>query len=249
MTDDQDPTGMRHLLSGLKEKGPMPADLAERIRATLEDEHAQRVASTGEDDTSTFFSEMDDPDEARPRRRYRSAPLVLAAAAALVMVLGVGGLILERSAGGSDEAGSSAQTAQQESRQGSDAAAPREGKDSSTASASEAPAFAITASGRDYTRGTAGDDAARLLEDPGSVKANEDDDVLGTLTTAAGATDCLARLGQPQMTAVVVDVATFDGAPGLLLIAQALPAGGARAWAVTEGCAPIWSDPVDVPVR
>ena len=31
MTDDNDPTGMRHLLAGLKESGPMPADLNERI--------------------------------------------------------------------------------------------------------------------------------------------------------------------------------------------------------------------------
>lgn len=250
MTDDHDPTGMRHLLSSLRESGPMPADLAERIRATLEDEQAQRVAPTAaDDDTTTFFSAMDDPDQERPRRLYRSAPLVLAAAAALVVALGVGGLVLERTTGGSDAADSSAQPARQESRQGGDAGSRPADSASSTASASEAPAFAITASGTDYTRRSTAGAAARLLADPGSATANEDDQVLGTLTTAAGATDCLARLGQPQMTAVVVDVATFDGEPGLLLVAQALPDGAAKAWAVTKGCEPIWPDPVDVPVR
>ena len=43
MTQDQDPTGMRHLLASLRESGPMPDDLAERIRATLADEQAART--------------------------------------------------------------------------------------------------------------------------------------------------------------------------------------------------------------
>ncbi|MCW4601788.1 hypothetical protein ON003_09390 [Janibacter hoylei] len=44
MTEDQDPTGMRHLLASLKESGPMPADLNKRITESLADEEAARQA-------------------------------------------------------------------------------------------------------------------------------------------------------------------------------------------------------------
>ncbi|UUZ44844.1 hypothetical protein LP422_21645 [Janibacter limosus] len=67
MTDQKDPTGMRHLLASLKESGPMPADLSDRIRASLADEHAARGGTT--DDAATddaghesgFWGAMDEP--------------------------------------------------------------------------------------------------------------------------------------------------------------------------------------------
>lgn len=48
------------------------------------------------------------------------------------------------------------------------------------------------------------------------------------------------------MQAVVVDVAKFDGEDGLLIVAQSLPDGPAKAWAITSGCEPIWPDAVDL---
>ena len=39
MTEDQDPTGMRHLLASLKESGPMPADLNKRMLAAQQRAH------------------------------------------------------------------------------------------------------------------------------------------------------------------------------------------------------------------
>ena len=104
MTDDNDPTGMRHLLAGLKESGPMPADLNERIRASLADEQAARSgesAGDASDESSTFWRTMDD-EGGRPLRPRRSgAPWILGAAAATVVALGVGGLML-RDSGGED---------------------------------------------------------------------------------------------------------------------------------------------------
>lgn len=250
MTDnDQDPTGMRHLLAGLKETGPMPADLARRIHASLEDERTDTAHKTGPEGTSSFWTTMDDQElDTGPtplRRRRSAAPWILGAAAATVVALGVGGLMLRDSgpAGSGDSAGAAAP---QTSAATSSDSARSEAKDGSEDDEG-VPAFAITASGADYSEDTLADGAAKLLKDPATFPANKDDRAVGTLTTAAGATDCLARLGQPQMQAVVVDVATFDGEDGLLLIAESLPDGPSRAWAITSGCEPIWKGPVEVP--
>lgn len=249
MTDQQDPTGMRHLLASLKESGPMPADLNDRIRASLADEHAARGGTT--DDAATddaghesgFWGAMDEPGRSPLRRRRPVAPWILGAAAATVVALGVGGLMLKNAGtdgGTSDAAAQSESRAQQTTGQSSAGAA-------APSADSEVPAFAITASGADYSKATLADGAAKLLDNPTEFPRNSDDKALGTMTTAAGATDCLARLGQPQMQAVVIDVARFDGKDGLLLIAETLPEGPSLAWAVTSGCEPIWPDPVRVP--
>ena len=250
MTDDNDPTGMRHLLAGLKESGPMPADLNERIRASLADEQAARSgesAGDASDESSTFWRTMDD-EGGRPLRPRRSgAPWILGAAAATVVALGVGGLML-RDSGGED---ASSAAPEQTASASDEAGGSGELKDSSaTASADdEVPAFVVTASGTDYTRDGLADRAAKLLENPTEFPDNTNDKALGTLTTAAGATDCLGRLGQPQMQAVVIDVARFDGRDGLLLIGDSPPDGPARAWAVTSGCEPIRPGSVEVPSR
>lgn len=249
MPEDQDPTGMRHLLAGLRESGPMPDDLAERIRVSLEDEQRSRSPHPGADDTADaepgFWTTMDDPAGASPPHRSRrsAGPLLLGAAAATVIALGVGGLVLRDS--GPDAA--SPRTADAPAATSETSAGSTVATDSGSAEKGDVPAFAITASGVDYQRDTLAGKAAALLDDPTSAATASDDRALGTLTTAAGATDCLGRLGQPQMNAVVVDVATFDGTQGLLLIGDSPPDGPAKAWAITSGCEPIWKDPVEVP--
>ncbi|KRE39080.1 hypothetical protein ASG73_01625 [Janibacter sp. Soil728] len=248
MTDNQDPTGMRHLLASLKESGPMPADLNDRIRASLADEQAARAGDAGDaaagdaDGESGFWGAMDEPGPTPLRRRRPVAPWILGAAAATVIALGVGGLMLKNGGGqeaSSDAAAQSGSSAQPTADRGAPA-------DATPSADSEVPAFVITASGADYSKATLADGAAKLLDNPTEFPDNTDDKALGTMTTAAGATDCLARLGQPQMQAVVIDVARFDGKDGLLLIAESLPDGPSRAWAVTSGCEPIWPNPVKV---
>lgn len=253
MTEEQDPTGMRHLLASLRESGPMPADLNDRIRASLAEEHAARGNSEGmtdgPDDGSAFWQTMEEDGVHPLRRRRQVMPWILGAAAATVVALGVGGLML-KGGGGQEMADSApAPSAADQSSQaaGQDDAA--SGSGSAPSADSEVPAFVITASGSDYSQDTVADGAATLLDNPTEFPDNSDDKALGTMTTAAGATDCLARLGQPQMQAVVIDVARFDGEDGLLLIAETLPDGPSRAWAVTSGCEPIWPDFVDVPTK
>ena len=104
----------------------------------------------------------------------------------------------------------------------------------------------ITDSGTDYTREDLPAEAARLRADPRAVPALEDESAIEGMGTAAAAGDCLARLGHPELQPVVIDVAHFEGEPGLLLIADEVPEGEVRAWAVTTGCEPIWNEAFSV---
>ncbi len=269
MSDEHDPTGMSHLLAGLKEPGPMPDELSERIHASLVQEQAARMAAQSDtdadtdagadsaDDTSSadtpsadtvaetgLWSDFDSSDRRPPRPG--GGRWILAAAAAAVLVTGVGGLFAIR---GNDDAPSSAESAQSPAATSAEKSAESPDADSTEGSDDDGtvPAFVIAASGTDYSRSGLGQEAARLLADPESVPKNADDSILGTMSTAAGAGDCLARLGHPEVQPVVLDVARFGDTPGVLIIAETLPSGSAQAWAVTTGCEPIWPGPTEVP--
>lgn len=248
MTDDQDPTGMSHLLAGLKETGPMPDDLNDRIRASLADEQAARAAEDAdppeeiEDDDaserSTFWAGMD-TDESRPRRRTSTAGRwVLGIAAGAVVAMGIGGIFAVR--GGDEDAASDSAGGQETSRENS------EGSAAADSTPSETPAFAVTESGTTYTRADLASQAGALYADPGEGGELEDTSVLGTMSTAAGAKDCLSRLGSPDLQPVVIDVARFGDTPGVLIIAEPMPDGTPKAWAVTTGCEQIWDGPADI---
>lgn len=248
MTDDQDPTGMRHLLAGLKESGPMPDDLSDRIRASLEQEQAARTGSaSGSGDGGAFWSEMDSDERAPGRRRHPAGRWVLGIAVAAVLALGVGGFL----ALGSDEgSGSPGTTASGDeggnSPSSSDGSEGSDGSDSS-GTPSQVPAFAITHTETEYSRANLQEKAAELEADPRGAPDLKDPSLLDGMDTAAAASDCLARLGQPELLPVVVDVATFNGEEGLLLVAEQAPEGKVRAWAVSTGCEPIWKK--SFPVR
>ena len=238
MTEDRDPTGMSRLLAGLKESGPMPEDLNERIRARLAHEQASRRAA-GDAEGTGFWDEMDSGAR-RPRRSSgRAGRWIFGLAAAAVLAVGVGGVI--SLSGGEEEsrtASDSGAVAPEGAGQGS--STPSEESSSESAGSTEVPAFAITQSGTDYTRESLPQQALRLESDPRAVPALEDESVVDGMGTAAGAGDCLTRLGHPELQPVVIDVAHFEGEPGLLLIAEEMPAGEVRAWAVTTGCEQIW---------
>lgn len=260
MTDDQDPTGMSHLLAGLKETGPMPDDLNDRIRASLASEQATRSeedpdgvdapdgpesttdSGEGRDDAAdraAFWSEMDQEGTGPSRRSTPAGRWVLGIAAAAVLVMGVGGIFAIRGGdeGASDSAGSSAPSQTELSG----------GEDSEAApSAEETPAFAVTDSGRTYTQSALGSEAGELYANPARADELKDSTALGTMSTAAGAKDCLSRLGSPDLQPVVIDVGYFGETPGLLIIAEPVPEGTPQAWAVTTGCEKIWDGPTDV---
>lgn len=264
MTDEQDPTGMSHLLAGLKETGPMPDDLNDRIRASLAGEQAAREDEAADDEAaglhgedaadvestegadedaserSGFWSQVDEDGRGPSRRSTPAGRWVLGIAAAAVVVMGIGGIFAVR--GGDDDASDSAGATQQTSSAQDDSNADSEAAPSDE----ETPAFAVTDSGQTYTRGDLGSQAASLYNNPNQGDEVEDTSILGSLSTAAGARDCLTRLGSPELQPVVIDVASFGETSGVLIIAEPVPAGTPKAWAVTTGCEEIWDGPTDV---
>lgn len=250
MTDDQDPTGMSHLLAGLKESGPMPDDLNDRIRASLAGEEAARSGGTSvdedaaedareDDDRTAFWAEMDNDGRSPSRRSTRAGRWVLGIAAAAVVVMGVGGIFAIR---GGDDGPSDAAAGGSSQQQA-------EGDSSTTASGSSpsaTPAFAVTGTDTKYSRANLAEQAGELYADPGSAKKLKDSSVIDSMGTAAGAKDCLSRLGSPELQPVVIDVAYFGDTPGVLIIGEPVPNGAPQAWAVTTGCTKIWPGPTKV---
>lgn len=252
MTDEKDPTGVSHLLAGLKETRPMPPDLAERIQASLEGEQLAResAAAEGEADDEApaessaspgFWNEMDSEDATPRRRSSRAGRWVLGLAAAAVLVMGVGGIFAIR-AGDSPDGAADAPAASQERADGSQQSTTSAARDEG----GSVPAFAVTQSDTDYTQDALPSQAREIMKDPDSAEQLTDDSMLGSLSTAAGAKDCLGRLGNSELQPVVVDVAEFEGEPGVLLIAEPVPEGSPKAWAITTGCEEIWPGPADL---
>ncbi|MGL5908914.1 MAG: hypothetical protein ACRCZP_02865, partial [Phycicoccus sp.] len=106
---EHDPTGIRELLSRLPEPGPMPPDLVARISAALADESGgvarlRPDSTTASSDLGTMpRSDRTGPDDDRtavlvPSRRPRWQ--VLGAAAAVLAVVGLGGLVVSTMPGG-----------------------------------------------------------------------------------------------------------------------------------------------------
>ena len=232
MSKDEDPTGISRLLAGLRETGPMPEDLVQRIRTSLDEEQVAREDSEGEDG----FWEAGDESllEDEPDRRGMGR-VVLLGAAGLVGVAAVGSLLIGV-LGGDEDAGKDAGSSPQ----------PSVTTTASTSNTKNVPAFVITRSGTDYTQSDFGEQAAPLLKGPSGLNGTPGEELVGTMDTAAGARDCLSRLGSPELIPVALDIATFDGRRGVAIVAELPPDGEAKAFAVTTGCEPIWSGPSEV---
>lgn len=255
MTDQDDPTGMARLLAGLRETGPMPEDLVQRIRTSLDEEQVAREDASATDDPddnpsggagaegeqTPFWEGLADADEPpdEPRRngpRRRTGRWVLAGAAGLVGVAAVGSLAVNQFGGEGESSGDAA----------AQSAAQSPATTATTGTSGDTPPFVITRTGTDYTQSDFGQQAEPLTNGPGGIKGEPDEELVGTLTTAAGTRDCLARLGRPELIPVAVDIATFEGTPGLAIVAELPPEGEAKAFAVTKGCEPIWEGPTEV---
>lgn len=233
MSKDEDPTGISRLLAGLRETGPMPEDLVQRIRTSLDEEQVAREDSEGEDG----FWEAGDESvlEDEPDRRGMGR-MVLLGAAGLVGVAAVGSILVGVLGGGDDDSGTAADSSPQ----------PSVTTTASTSNTENVPAFVITRSGTDYTEGDFGEQAAPLLKGPSGLNGTPGEELVGTMDTAAGARDCLSRLGSPELVPVALDIATFDGRRGVAIVAELPPDGEAKAFAVTTGCEPIWPGPTKV---
>lgn len=214
--DADDPTGIRALLSGLGDPGPMPADLVDRIHASIAAEQAAR--------------ERQDATVVPLRRRvpgWQKYGLVAAAVAGLAIgipaLLGAGPqdvmASLSRSSNDSAGAASSAKELQPPIASFTPGI-PTRGPATPGAGGRATGAVGqvtMVATGTGYTSSELATQARSMLLAPvdGSSTAT------GTgngAEGAAGLRECLTAMGVPSWMPVVGDVATYDGARAVVAV-------------------------------
>ncbi|MEP7017864.1 MAG: hypothetical protein ABI899_07585 [Actinomycetota bacterium] len=208
---DDDPTGVRALLSGLPEPAPMPGYLVERIHASLNAAQSQRAAS--------FSSDRVTPLVATGRRRPGRVLFAIAGAAAVVLVAVVGtGLFKSNQTGGSTTTAASIASGDQRAR----AAVPTAASDKAAPEAATVPAvIQIRTSETRYTRA---DFATQARSLGAAVLSAAQPTASGSLSssprdTQAGLTECLTGLGVVGARIVHADLAFYEGVPALIIVA------------------------------
>ncbi|GGL39911.1 hypothetical protein H9L10_13580 [Phycicoccus endophyticus] len=252
---EHDPTGMRALLGSLGDPGPMPTDLVTRIEAALADE-ARRAgtwpAPAAHDGAPWPSALPADPDAAQVltlRRRTRWQ--VLAVAAAVVGVLGVGGVVVQalRPGGLTASVGMSEDSADAGAASGPEVA--ETGARTLLAEDDEL-GVVVLQSGRDYSTASLAEQVRASLPWDGTgrrassaptmqAQAEGPGKALGPVGTAAGARSCAQGLGVPDRDTVVVDLAVVDGSPAAVLVATA-ESGRRTVWAVERTCSVTQAD-------
>ena len=208
---DDDPTGVRALLSGLPEPAPMPGYLVERINASLNAAQSQRAAS--------FSGERVTPLVATSRRRPGRVLFAIAGAAAVVLVAVVGtGLFKSNQTGGSTTSAASIASG----HQGANSAPPPAASDKSAPEAAAVPALIqIRASETRYTKADFATQARSLgtaVFSPGQPKAVGSLGIRQT-DTQLGLTECLSGLGVVSAKIVHADLAFYEGVPAMIIVA------------------------------
>ena len=237
---EHDPTGMRALLAGLPDPGPMPEDLVARITAALEEEARREASDPGAASSPVGYDDTGGG-VLVPLHRRR-AWQVLGAAAAAVVVLGVGGLVVEQVSPGGLQAslglgqGGAADSAAM-SGAGAEAGPPtREG--AGLLARDDTLHVVVLATGTEYTGSSLATLAATLDEGagvaPGDATAARPAGS-DAVSDPLGARDCAAAVGIAPSEPVVVDLASFDGHSAAVLVATSSD-GARRAWAVARDC-------------
>lgn len=210
---DDDPTGVRALLSGLPEPDPMPDYLVARINASLTAAQSQRAAS--------FSGDPVTPLVASTRRRPGRVLFALAgAAAAVALVAAVGSSLFKANApaGSTSRAAAAVTSGALEAR----GAAPSTALDKAAPNAVPAtPLIQIRLSETRYTQADFATQARTLrgaVFGPSQPKAAESPGI-GPVGTAVGLTDCLRALGVVDAQMVRADLAFYEGAPAVIIVA------------------------------
>lgn len=207
--DRDDPTGIRALLAGLGDPGPMPAHLVDRINASIAAEQQAR----GPHPSGTVV----------PLRRrlpaWSRVGLVAAAVAAVAVGIptmlgtGPGDMMASLTRGGASSASDAAAGApapQLQSGQGPSAGSNR--------MASGVGAVTLAASGTAYTSSALATQARTVL-DRGPAPLELDDSLKGAAATnQTGLRDCLTALGVATWMPVAGDVGTYDGRPAVVAV-------------------------------
>ncbi len=229
---EHDPTGMRALLAGLPDPGPMPDDLVARITAALDVEAtAPALHAVPEADASPVGTVV--PLRRRPWTRH------LAVAAAVVGAVGIGGLALQVSQGGLTAAFDASS-----SGGGADSGASAE-EGSKAAAGGSAPQLApdagssrvvVVLTERAYASGDLAAGARLTATETGDGLRDlaAEAPTLGPIATPIGARACADALGISPTAGLLVDLARVDDRPAAVLVAT--DETGRTAWAVERSC-------------
>lgn len=217
-TDDptHDPTGVRALLRGLSEPGPMPDDLVQRITASIAAEEQARAGSTG---------------TVVPMRRRRVWPQVAAVAAAVAMVAiavpaalsgnGAGDLVSSLRGEAGHDAASSASTTAESGVQGAapTSVAPRTEDGTPDARVTGAVGtITLTVSGTAYTSAGLTTQAQKASEQVKGTHAQSAPGTRGPADTDTGLRACLTALGVAAWHPIEADLASYEGTPAVIAI-------------------------------
>ena len=208
---------VRDLLAALPAPSAAPPDVVHAIEATLRRLTPADVVPADAPAAVTVVPMSSAPSRRAVRWRERT-PGLLAAAAAVVLAVGLGGLILRGGGGDSGTATSAGASAELRTSAARTAAPP-----------------AVLASGTAYTRARLTTQVQALLADRPVADAGATAP-RGRLATPAGLRDCVNALGATGAP-LAVDLATFDGSPAAIFV---LPAagGGREVWVVSPSCRP-----------
>lgn len=269
---EDDPTGMRALLSSLPEPDPMPPELHDRILAALAQEAGIRSGADGSD-----AADRPDPvppvpargdravthlHEITPRRRRSLAPWLAAAAVLAVIALGGGSLISslingDSSLSSADSGGASM------SGDGSAEAAPEEesatGSMGPTQSAPGTTAESPTASNSQDSDRSLAADSVEVTEDglAATARAVLDDEALaaldeGSLFTQPRFDACVRALTGTEPARARTAEASFEGEDAALVVVDVTGVGPWTAYVVGLECfesgePTVFAGPVEVP--
>lgn len=244
---DDDPTGVRALLSSMPEPDPMPDYLVERINASLAAEQAQRAPD--------FSGASVTPLTATRRRRGRVLFAIAGAAATVALVAALGDSLLNTgqqvtvaSKAASDSAVSPSAS---DDREASGAAAPSaDEKARPPAAAAPAadpqvpadlatpPIMQIRLSQTRYTQDDFVAQAQTLRRTaPGpNQRLNAKSPGVGPVGTTRGLTDCLNAIGASGAQQVQADLAFYQDRPAVIIVTTTND--HSAAYAVGRGCAP-----------
>lgn len=260
--DLDDPTGVRALLAGLPDPGPMPDHLVARIQASIAAEQQARAG--------TPVVSLDE--RRRPWRRVGLAAAAAAVAAVAVPALltgsGPGGVLASlsgstRGSAASSAAGTAPESAGDRAAAGSHPGStgravpagptgPQQlGRDQAGTSADAGGGTKVYASHAAYTSKGFAAQAAAFATQPGATLAPmaAESPSIGPAGTPLGLEPCLAAVHARSATPVLADLATFDGTPAVVLVvgsgtdrkAYALPR------TCTTGHTSLLGGPVEVP--
>jgi hypothetical protein len=229
---DDDPTGVRDLLSSLPQPDPMPEHLIARINASLAAEQTRRTGRMSSPSVSPLL--------AGGRRRRRRLVFGLAGAAAAMALLAVvgsnvfpagqsttstiGAALLTPSSN-QDSGGKAAPRAEADTRSSgqrlSSGAPPSAAAKTPTRVPGEfgGSTLQIARSGTRYTRAGFVAQALALRDAAPQVLQAQDLSAVGPAATDAGMMDCLSAIGAAQAVVVTADVASYEGRTAVVIVA------------------------------